>query len=46
MQIVKAIAGWVALELAEGWRSWFAPRLAERPTARESPVGAAAQTTP
>ncbi len=46
MQIFKAIAGWVALELTEGWRSWFAPRLVERPIARQSPVGAAAQTTP
>src|SRR6266699_1140297 len=46
MQIVKAIAGWVALELIEGWRSWFAPRLAEQPVVRQSPVGAATQTTP
>lgn len=27
--VVKAIAGWMSLEIREGWRSWFRPKTSE-----------------
>jgi hypothetical protein len=35
--IIKTIASWAALELTEGWRTWFAPRASEPAALEMSP---------
>jgi flavin-dependent dehydrogenase len=41
--VVKALAGWLRLELAEGWRSWWQrPSRAKQPEAALMPAGSVA----
>ena len=42
--IVRALLGYIALELREGWRSWFGP--APKPTADFEPVNAGNDASP
>jgi flavin-dependent dehydrogenase len=49
--LARALTGWFALELREGWRTWFASRSAElstplQPTAKESNAGLGMGTEP
>jgi hypothetical protein len=43
--IIKAIAGWVMLELTEGWRTWFTPAPRKDEMSKDSPLPAIPQMT-